>query len=56
MRPYKTIRFIDSPDKVDLAADGRSRDGDRPVFRSAKAKAAVRRHLKRKDRARQAAL
>jgi hypothetical protein len=51
MRAYATIRFVECPDKGDLAQDGRSRDGRRPVFRNPMAKAAVRRTLRRRDRA-----
>jgi hypothetical protein len=51
MRAYATIRFIECPDMVDLAQDGRGRNGRRPVFRNPKAKAAVRRTLRRRDRA-----
>jgi hypothetical protein len=54
MRAYATIRFVECPDKGDLAQDGRGRAmslhyPDRPVFRNPKAKAAVRRTLRRRD-------
>ena len=54
MKAYKTIRFVEYPDRGDLRADGRSNDGIRPVFRDPRAKAATRRYLKRRDRARMA--
>ncbi|MGI4812698.1 MAG: hypothetical protein ACRYGG_05090 [Janthinobacterium lividum] len=56
MRPYRTIKFVEGPDKQDLAQDGRSRDFDRPVFRNPKHKKEVRRYLKHVDKQRTAKL
>ncbi len=58
MRAYRTIRFTENCDVLDIRAEGRASHvgkvahDEHGYIRSGKAKAAIRRSLKRSDRAR----
>lgn len=60
MKPYKTIKLIDSPDVADIQADGRKssvgnlrgKGGDYRGIQKSRKKRASRRYLKRSDKAR----